>query len=322
MSKRANSAGIASSVFPGRMGSPGSTGPTGPFGGPPGPTGATGASSTGPTGNTGPAGPFGGPTGPTGSSGPTGSTGIQGATGTTTIVSISVGPAYLPATAPPNSTNNTLLVDASGNESWQAASGYQLTGFTLGGPGVAPVVEVGSSQSAITYAATANFVPASVSVSWSGVLTGGPLTTLTGSIPGTATSATDGDQLVVTITAIDPAGAPHTLVVTMTYVAKIVWGSITPPEVAGQALWDALNAQNSVLSANGSATLNYASGPGQDQVFGLLTSLTPTAISGGFAYPLTTIGSAVITENGTPQNVNFYSVGTQGITFTWSLTTS
>jgi hypothetical protein len=87
-SQRANSAGIASSVFPGQRGLPGSTGPTGPSGGPIGPTGSTGLTGTtgptgpsgGPPGPTGPTGPGGGPVGPTGATG-TGSTGPTGATG-------------------------------------------------------------------------------------------------------------------------------------------------------------------------------------------------------------------------------------------------
>jgi hypothetical protein len=82
MSKRANSAGIASSVFPGQRGLPGGTGPTGPSGGPIGPTGATGATGIGATGPTGPSlGPV-GPTGATGTVGPTGpGVGATGATG-------------------------------------------------------------------------------------------------------------------------------------------------------------------------------------------------------------------------------------------------
>jgi hypothetical protein len=214
-------------------------------------------------------------------------------------------------------------VDGSGVTSWQSVGGYQLTDFAVTGVGVAPTVEVGSSQTTLAFSATANFPlnAGNTTTSWTGVLTGGPVTGASGSIPGTATSPNNGDQLVVTMTATDPAGAPHTATFTMTYAAKVVWGSITPPETVGQALWNALNAQNSTLSVTGSAELTYTSTDGQDQVFARLASLpAPILIANGNVYPAVLLGTSVITENATPQNVNFYTVGDQGLTFSWSLT--
>lgn len=118
-SQRANSAGIASSIFPGQRGLPGSTGPTGPSGGPIGPTGSTG--STGATGSTGPSG---GPPGPTGSTGPTGATGsgIQSFFDTGTGVTVSGTPQTIATQTLTTAAGDKLIVDIGSTISQSGAS--------------------------------------------------------------------------------------------------------------------------------------------------------------------------------------------------------
>jgi hypothetical protein len=195
----------------------------------------------------------------------------------------------------------------------------------LSGAGVAPIVEVGNSIANINWAATYNFTPSSISVSATGKPTQTPVPTGTssaGTFAGPFTSNTNGDSVTVSIAAVDPVGATHISNQTITFSSKVVWGSTTPPEVVGQALWDALNIDNNVLSPNGTVgTMSFASGPGQDQTFARLASFgPPTLMSGGFTYPPTLLGTSVITENGTTQTYNFYTVGAPGLTFSWSMT--
>ena len=238
------------------------------------------------------------------------------------------GPTYLPASAPPNSTNNTLAVSSGGVTSWNPVGGYQVLTAGISGTGVAGVVEVGSSQAAVNVALTYNFTPTSVSYSYSGVATGGPTSvTPTGTsssftiTPGSAfTSSTNAAALVITVTAVDPAGAPHTASMAMTYAAKIVYGSLAPAaETVDQTMWNTLAGLGSNLTPSRGGNYNFASALGDDQCFGMVTSLgTPTLTdpSTSFTYPPTSLGTASITENGTTQAVTFWKAGLPGSTFT------
>lgn len=235
------------------------------------------------------------------------------------------GGSYLPVNPPVDGSNNTLAVDNVGNTSWQPVGGYQITGFSLSGSGVAGVVEVGTSIANINWSATFNFTPTSISVSCTGKATQTPVpsgTSRSGTFAGPFTNVTNNTQVVVSITVVDPAGAPHVSNAIILFAAKVVWDSVNSPETVGQTLWNTLNAANNALAANGAvANLAFSSSSGQDQVFARLASLgTPTLKdSGGDVYPATLLGTSVITENGTPQTMNFYTVGVSGATFSWSL---
>ena len=234
------------------------------------------------------------------------------------------GTGYLPASPPADGTNNTLAVSFSGVTSWQPVGGYQITGFALSGSGVNPVVEVGSSIATINWGASFNFTPASISVTCTGKATQTPAPTgetADGTFTGPFTGVTNGNQVTVTITVIDPVGAPHVATASVVFSAKVVWGSVTSP-VAGQGLWNALNTANNVLNVNGQATMAFASSPGQQQTFARESSLgTPTLKdSNGFEYTAVLLGTVVIAENGTSQSMNFYTVGNPSATFTWFMT--
>lgn len=313
----------------GATGATGPIGPTGPGAGATGPTGPTGVGATGPTGAAGPTGATGGsgPTGPTGTgaTGPTGPGG--GATGPTgpTGAAGGGGPSYLPTNPPANSTNNTLVVDALGNESWQPVGGYQITSFGISGSGVAGTVEVGSTQSNINWASTYNFTPTSISVACTGKTTVNPTPTGTsssGTFAGPFTSNTNGVTITLTITAVDPAGASHQATATMTYAGKIVFGSVAPgAETPGQTLWNTLNTAGSNLRSTRGGSYPYSSTFGQDQAFGLINSLGTPVMKDPNGNIVTTVflGNAIITENGTSQSVNFYTVGASGTSSTYSM---
>ena len=234
------------------------------------------------------------------------------------------GTGYLPADQPADGTNNTLAVSLAGVTSWQPVGGYQITGFTLSGTGVASTVEVGSSIASIGFAATFNFVPTAIAVNCTGKPTQTPAPSgmsISGSFTGPFTETVNGAAVTVSITVTDPAGAPHVANAVITFAAKISWASVTSP-AAGQALWNTQNAANNVLSASGNVTMGFTSSPGQQQTFSRLVSLgTPTLKdSGGDVYPPVLIGTATIVENGTSQAMNFWSVGAPGVTFSWTMT--
>ncbi len=248
-----------------------------------------------------------------GGTGPTGPTGPGG------------GASYLPANPPPDSSNNTLSVDASGNEAWQPVGGYNIQSFSISGSGVANVVEVGSTQAVINWSATYNFTPISITVTCTGQPTQTPAPSggsSSGTFTGPFTSDVNGTVIAVQITVIDPVGAPHVANATMTYAAKIVFGSVVAgSEVAGQALWNTLNAAGSVLRSTRGGSYPYASPFGFDQAFGLLSSLgTPTMKDpNGNVVSVVLIGSATISENATPQTVSFYTVGSPGASTTYTM---
>jgi len=255
-----------------------------------------------------------GPPGQTGQTGPEGPQGPQGFSGPSS---------YLPPTEPAFGTNNTLVVDFSGDVSWQPLGGYLITSFTISSP---KIVEVGTSIPSISWSASFNFIPTSIIVSCTGQPSQNPTPTGTSSF-GTFvsetpfSSPTSGDTITLSITAFDSMGAPHMMNTSVTFSALIVWGSISSPSV-GQTLWNSLAAQNSLLNTGLNATLSYTSSPGQNQVFAVLSDLgTPTLKdSGGDVYPPTLLGMATVVQNSTNQSINFYTVGVTGITFTWTMT--
>lgn len=237
------------------------------------------------------------------------------------------GPTYLPASAPPNGTNNTLAVSSGGVETWNPVGGYQILSSALSGTGVATTVEVGTSQASVNVALTSNFTPTAITYSYSGVASGGPTgVSVTGTssaftiTPGSAfTSNTNGAVLTVTTTVTDPAGAPHISTLTMTYAGKIVYGSLASgSETLDQTMWNALNSSGSVLRSTRGGSYNFASAFGQDQDLGLLNSLgapTMTDPSTNIQYAGVLLGTASITENGTTQTVAFYKFANSGSTF-------
>ena len=234
------------------------------------------------------------------------------------------GTGYLPADPPPDGTNNTLAVSLLGVTSWQPVGGYQITGFALSGAEVASTVEVGSSIAAINFAATYNFTPLAIAVNCTGKVTQTPAPTgetTSGSFTGPFTNAVNGAVITVSITATDPSGAPHTAVATITFAARVGWGSVSSP-VAGQALYNTLTASNSQLTSSGNLTMGFTSGPGQQQTFYRLVSLGTPILkdSGGDVYPPVLVGTQTIVENGTSQAMNFWTVGAPGATFSWTMT--
>ncbi len=262
------------------------------------------------TGTAGPA----GPPGADGAAGPAGPAGTGGAT-------------YLPPSAPANSTVNVLVVDSGGNESWQPQGGYQISSFGISQGNV----EIGSTVASFNWSAAFNFTPSAVSVACTNPGGVAPSTqtpsgspTLNGTFTATFTENTPGTAITVTITVTDPAGAPHTAIASFKFLAKILWGSITPPETAGQTLWNTLNGDTTVLDASNGhhSGLSFASASGQDQVFARLSSYgTPTLTdSGGDVYTPTLIGTVGVTENGVGAvSYSFFSVGAPGLTFSWNL---
>jgi hypothetical protein len=228
---------------------------------------------------------------------------------------------YLPPSAPPNGTQNILAVDNAGHTSWQPVGGYEITGFSISGAGVSSIVEVGSTQAAINWSASFNFTPTSITVTCTGKAPQTPSPTggsASGSFAGPFTSNVNNTTITVSITVVDPDGAPHSTSASMTYAVKIVWASVTSP-IVGQALWVTMNGRNNILSTSLNATMGFTSGGGQQQTFATLAGLgTPTLKddSGDF-YPPVLLGSSMIIENGTTQTMNFYTVGVPGITFTW-----
>jgi len=259
-----------------------------------------------------------GPAGPAGATGPAGAQGPAGASGV----------AYLPATAPANNNTYVLNVNSAGIETWQPQGGYTITSFGLSGTNYAGVVEVGTSVagSGLTWTANFNFTPTSITVTCTGQATQNPSptgTSSTGMFTGPFTNTTNGSSITVTISVIDPSGAPHSSSSSIVWATAVIWGSVTPPEVVGQALWNTLYASHhSIVAAGNVASLSFASGPGQDQCFARLSTFPTPSLkdSSGDIYPATLLGSSAITENGTSQTYNFYTVGVQGVTFTWSLT--
>jgi hypothetical protein len=252
-----------------------------------------------------------------------GAQGAKGDPGAQGVAGKNAAAAYIPALPPPNSTTNTLFVDNNGNVSWQQLGGFLITSFILNQP---EYVEVGSSISNIAWTANFNFTPTSIVVSCTGLQSQSPAPTgetASGTfIPNTPfTSSTSGTTITVSITAIDPSGAPHTVNSTIVFAANIVWGSALNP-VAGQALWNSLASMDSLLATNLDTVIGFASPSGYDQTFAILTSLAPPTLRdpGGDVYTPESLGTANIIENGTTQSFNFYTIGQQGLTFSWSLT--
>lgn len=215
------------------------------------------------------------------------------------------------------------LVVASGVGSWQLVGGDRILSFA----GIARTTEVGTSFATFAWTATYNTPPSAVTISWTGVATGSapaiaPFTS--GTITGPFLSNANAGQLVVTLTATMPDGT-HTATQVVLWAAKVVFGSITPPETPGQTLWNALNASGNQLHATRGGAYSFASPFGEDQVFGLLASLgTPTLKdpATGFTYPPTLVAGspANITENGTTQSFNFWTAANPGSTIVLDMT--
>lgn len=230
---------------------------------------------------------------------------------------------YLPVDAPPNGTTNTLYVSNLGVVSWVPEGGYTIETFSLSGTGVASTVEVGTSISSVNFSGTLNFTPTALTWTASGVVTeSGTLSntsSFSGTVTGPVTSPTNGAQLTVTIHATDPLGTVHTSSATITFAIRIVYGVVASPETAGQALWNTLLANASVLTSTRSATVSFTGVVGEDDVAAMLTSFgTPTLTDSatGFRYTGVSLGTATITENGTSQAVTFWKFGNSGSSFT------
>jgi hypothetical protein len=214
------------------------------------------------------------------------------------------------------------LVVSGGVGSWQLVGGDKILTFT----GLTPGVEVGTSLASVNWAATFNVAPSAITISWSGVASGsttltGPFTTsASGTITGPFTSAANNAKLIVSITCTFPDGV-HAANQSTTWEAKIVYGSVATGTITiDQAGWNTLNALNSQLRPVRAGSYAFTSAIGFDQVFACLTSLYPgtwTDPSTGFTYPTTSLGTATITENGTSQNVTFFTLGNPGSTITW-----
>jgi len=235
------------------------------------------------------------------------------------------GVTYLPPNPPAASTVSVLATNASDVTSWQPQGGYGIGSFALSGTGVAATVEVGTSIASIIYTADYNFTPTPpITVTCTGETNQTPAPsgmTTVGTFNGPFTNAVSGSVVALTISVIDPVGAPHTANASVTFAAKVVYGSVTGALTPGQALWNTLNGSGSILRATRGGNYTYASGVGANQVFGLLTSLgAPTMKDpNGSVVTCISLGSDTITENGTSQNVTFYTVGAPGASTTYTM---
>jgi hypothetical protein len=220
--------------------------------------------------------------------------------------------------AKPSSDGTYDLQVTGGVASWQPVGGDAITSFT----GITQTIEVGTSLASVTGTATYRGSPTSASVAWSGVASGSqsvpsPYTSTT--IAGPFVSDTNAATLNVVLSAVMPDGT-HTASQTVTWAAAIVYGSVSGTLTPGQALWDTLQASGSQLHPNLTGSYSFSSGAGANQVFGIVTSLgAPTLVSGGFTYPPVAVGSSNITENGTTQNVTFYTAANPGSTITFAM---
>lgn len=214
-----------------------------------------------------------------------------------------------------------LVVPVSGPAFYDIAGGPQINSFG----GISGLLEVGTSVPTVSWTASYNAVPSTITISWSGVASGSmgvgvTGTSSSGTITGPFPSTVSGTSLVVTLSVLFQDGTTRTASQTLTFGAKVVWGSITNP-VSSQSLWNNLNGQNNNVNPTLNQSMSFASQAGQQQAFGVLTALGPPTLrdQSGDIYDTTFLGAANVTENGTTQNYGFYTVGAPGITFAWNM---
>jgi hypothetical protein len=176
---------------------------------------------------------------------------------------------------------------------WDIAGGDKITAFSLS----VSVQELGESLASFTFAASANAVPTSASIAWTGVASGSqavtPGTSMSGAITGPFASSTNGAQLVVTLTCVFPDGSP-TSTKNITWESPIVWAPSSTPTTVSIATLRAANLQlNTSNVGNYAATMNagefftWANPAGFTQpptvVFGVLP-VTPVLVQSSVAY--------------------------------------
>lgn len=208
-----------------------------------------------------------------------------------------------------------------GQWTWLPPGGFAISTFT----GFTQTVEVGTTVSTPTVNMTYNTAPDSATVSWTNPSTGSPhvLTTpfTSYTIAVNFTSSIIGATSTATLSATKGTST-KTSTQTITFAGAICFGSVASgTEAAGQSLYNTLRASGFSLHTSNGGSYPYASATGFDQVIAIPNAFgTPTVKDGnGFVYTPVLIGNASVTENGTTQSVNFFTLGNPGSTVTFTL---
>jgi hypothetical protein len=202
---------------------------------------------------------------------------------------------------------------------WLPPGGFAISTFT----GFTQTKEVGGSVVNPTIGASYNTIPDNAHVNWTNP-TGGPLNLTTpftsGTITATFADTVIGHTSTATLTAVK-GSTTKTATQTITWAGSIAFGSVSGTLTAGQTLYDTLRADGFQLHTANGGSYAFASASGVNQVFAIPAGFgTPTVKDGnGFIYTPTLIGTSTITENGTSQSFNFFTVGSPGSTVTFTL---
>ena len=268
-----------------------------------------------------------GPAGPAGATGPAGPAGPAG----------SGGASYLPATEPADNNTYQLNVNGSGVASWIPVGGYVTTSAGIS-QGAAEITPSSSPIASINWNISFNFIPtANFTVSCTNpggtAPTAQTITSVGQSYSGTFTPAggfyalTPGTTCTVSVSGVlAPGGAPYNgNIGSFAFYARVLWAVVTTP-VAGQALWNTMLANASVLDTNGGKTNSLSwtdAGTANSQTFARLSSYGTPVIqdSGGDIYPPTSLGTVSVTENGVAGvSYSFWTVAQNGLTIALRMT--
>jgi hypothetical protein len=207
----------------------------------------------------------------------------------------------------------TSTGSGAGDFAWEPPGGSAITAFSLSQGGV----EVGQSFATITFAATANEVPTSASIAWSGVASGSqvvtPGTSMSGTLTGPFTTNAIGGALNVTLTCVFADGT-RTRTAAVTWEAPVVWGSQASPTTVTIAT---LRGQDLALKLSNVGAYSATVGAGEFFTWSAPASFTqpPTVLFGVLPVTPVQVQSAVPYTNpyGATVSMNVWTFGVSGL---------
>jgi len=205
---------------------------------------------------------------------------------------------------------------------WLPAGGSAITSFT----GITASFDLGESEAHFTWAATANNIPTTATLSWTGVATGStPVTpgeSMGGTVNGPFVGDTNGSTLVVTLTCVFPDGT-KTATQTQVWEFRVVYlptgDTLANVEAANAAYLETVLTSFQLHASPGG---NYAAAPTGTNVFPIAI---PTALAPGNwvvgSFPVTPTEVGVIAGYTNPYGITYsmtlYYFPNATNTYTW-----
>jgi hypothetical protein len=200
-----------------------------------------------------------------------------------------------------------------GDYDWEPSGGSAITAFSVG----TTTAERGQSLASVTYNATANEVPSSATISWSGVASGSqavtPGTSMSGSVTGPFASSANGATLNWTLTCVFSDGT-RTRTATTTWESAVVWAPSSSPSTVTIAT---LRAANVALKTSNAGSYSATMGAGEYMTWAAPASFAqpPTVLYG--VLPVTPVsqqsGVAYTNPFGVSVPMNVWTFGVAGI---------